>query len=233
MQKRLNELMTIYDKDPDQRLDDGELLSEAIVAKAAAFIPPTPDFEWSAPPEEGPQIIALRAALARDGFTVVNGAIRSTLPIELGIAAAEDETTRMLKSGPFPVSRGHLEQALDAHDRGDLAAANSQTRAFYESLLDEIAIAIDPSLAGSGKGEARRARLAAENFLRADLNEWSNDGKNFVNGLLKRLHPHGSHPGLSDEADCTFRLRVVLLTAQYFLDRYEAWTAEGAHDRPD
>ena len=142
--------------------------------------------------------------------------------MELGIAAAEDEVTRLLKVGPFPTSRGHLDQALDAHGRGDWAAANSQIRSFYESLFDEIAIAIDPTMAGPGKGEARRARLATEGFLQTELNEWSNDGKNFVNGLMKRLHPHGSHPGLSDEADSTFRLHIVLLTARWFLARYEA-----------
>ena len=43
MRKRLNELMTVYDKDPDQRLGEGELLSEVIVAKAVSFIEPPSD----------------------------------------------------------------------------------------------------------------------------------------------------------------------------------------------
>ena len=180
------------------------------------------EYAWSEPRDELPRIKALRSALARDGYTIVDRTIRRTLPVELGLAAAEDETTRLLKTGPFPTSRGHLEQALDAHGRGDWAAANSQIRSFYELLFDEIAIAIDPSLSGPGKGPARLSRLAAEGFLRADLNEWSGDGKNFVNGLMKRLHPHGSHPGLSDEADSTFRLHIVLLTARWFLARFAA-----------
>jgi hypothetical protein len=151
----------------------------------------------------------------------VNKALRRVLPVELGIAAAEDEVSRMLSQPAFRLSRGHLNQALDAHGRGDWAAANSQTRAFYEALLDDFAIAIDAATA-ERTSEARRQRLATEGFLRTDLNEWGSEGKNFINGLMKRLHPHGAHPGLSDEKDSTFRLHTVLLTARYLLERWEA-----------
>jgi hypothetical protein len=56
-------------------------------------------------------------------------------------------------------------------------------------------------------------------FLSRDLNEWSDDGKNFINGVFKRLHPQGSHPGLSDEEDYTFRLHLVLLIPRLLLRR--------------
>ncbi len=46
MKKRLNELMTVYDKDPDQRLEDRQLLGEVIVTKAVSFVQP-PEFAWS------------------------------------------------------------------------------------------------------------------------------------------------------------------------------------------
>jgi hypothetical protein len=55
------------------------------------------------------------------------------------------------------------------------------------------------------------------------LNEWDDNGLGFVNGLVKRLHPHGSHPGLSDQDDSTFRLHTVLLTARLFLVRFDTW----------
>jgi hypothetical protein len=125
--------MTIYDKDPQQRLEDGELLSEVIVAKAVSLIEPPSDSLWSDPPNETSRVLALRAALERDGFAIVDRAVRRALPGELGIAAAEDATTQLLKGGPFPLSLGHLEQALDAHSRGDWAAANSQIRSFYSA----------------------------------------------------------------------------------------------------
>ena len=60
---------------------------------------------------------------------------------------------------------------------------------------------------------------ASVGFLAPDQGEWTADGKNYVNGLFKMLHTHGSHPGLSDEDHCTFRLHVVLVTARTFLRR--------------
>lgn len=56
-------------------------------------------------------------------------------------------------------------------------------------------------------------------FLAVDRNEWTQDGKNYFNGLFKMLHTDGSHPGLSDEDHCTFRLHIVLVTARTFLRR--------------
>jgi hypothetical protein len=223
--KRSSDLIRIYDRDPDRILADGEFLSHAIVERAASHVPaPRPEYDWAVPVEETPAMKALKAfkaLLERDGFTVVDGTLRRVLPVELGIAAAEDEVSRILAQPAFQLSRGHLTQALDAHGRGDWAAANSQTRAFYEALLDDFANAIDPAMA-TGSSEARRQRLATEGFLQTDLNEWGNEGKNFINGLMKRLHPHGAHPGLSSEKDSTFRLHIVLLTARLLLERWEA-----------
>jgi len=46
----------------------------------------------------------------------------------------------------------------------------------------------------------------------------------FLQGLWKRLHPQGSHPGLSDEEDSTFRLHLMILTASYYLKRLDSRT---------
>ncbi len=220
--KRHTDLIYMYDENPNRTLADGEYLSEVIVERAASHVPdPRPEYAWGGPVEEKPDLKAFRAMLDRDGYTVIGGKLRRTLPVEVGVAAAEDQVTRILKIPAFAKSRGHLQQALDAHGRGDWAAANSQTRSFYESILDDFAVAIDANTASSNS-ESRRQKLAAVGFLRTDLNEWSGDGKNFINGLMKRLHPHGSHPGLSDEKDSTFRLHVVLLTARLLLERWEA-----------
>jgi hypothetical protein len=220
--KRCSDLIRIYDSWPERTVSDCQFLSEVIVERAASHVPThRADSAWGKPPEDTPALKTFKAMLERDGFTIVNGTLRRILPVELGIAAAEDEVFRILSHPAFQLSRGHLTQALDAHGRGDWAAANSQTRAFYEALLDDFAIAIDPATV-VGSSEARRQRLATEGFLRTDLNEWGSEGKNFVNGLMKRLHPHGAHPGLSDEKDSTFRLHIVLLTARLLLERWEA-----------
>ncbi|WNO54117.1 hypothetical protein [Stakelama saccharophila] len=61
--------------------------------------------------------------------------------------------------------------------------------------------------------------LANKGFLATDRNEWTQDGKNFINGLFKMLHTDGSHPGLSDEDHSTFRLHLVIVSARTFLRR--------------
>ena len=127
---------------------------------------------------------------------------------------------QLLKSFGFTTPLGHLDQAIEAHTRGDWAACNSQLRTFLESLFDDIARNARPQEAGQRpNSENRRALLAEIGFLATDRNEWTQDGKNYVNGLFKMLHTEGSHPGLSDEDHSTFRLHVVLVTAQTFLRR--------------
>jgi hypothetical protein len=173
-----------------------------------------------------PQHIVLLRGLARDGFVVtwdehgVAPNLRAALPGEIDLPATDDEVHQLLKYLQFHTPLGHLDQALEAHTRGDWAAANSQLRTFLEGLFDEIARAIRPSEAGqSTSAENRRALLAGAGFFAADRNEWTQDGKNYINGLFKMLHTEGSHPGLSDEDHSTFRLHVVLVTARTFLRR--------------
>lgn len=205
-------------KDHPDAQSDGQLLSELVVEEAARRC------ARPRPTENQPEFVLLFIrSLERDGFTIsYDGALRRTLPDAVNLPSTDDEVHALLDRYGLGIPKGHLDQAIDAHARGNWAGANSQIRTFYESLLDEIALRIDPQNApGKQPGEARRAHLANFNppFLIRALNEWSDDGKNFVNGMFKRLHPQGSHPGLSDEEDSTFRLHLVLLTARLFLRR--------------
>ena len=143
--------------------------------------------------------------------------------IRLSLTQRETEVeSRLLKLG-FTVAEGHLKQAVSAHTRGEWAAANSQMRTFVESLFDSFAdklLPAPPPTTSHGRRE-QLARLSPP-FIDPALNEWdftSNNG--FVQGFWKRLHPSGSHPGLSDEDDCTFRLQMVYLVAHRFLKRFE------------
>jgi hypothetical protein len=171
------------------------------------------------------QTVFLRG-LARDGYVVEsdddrkNPSLRAALPEEIDLPASDNEVHELLKLYQFFVPKGHLDQAIDAHTRGDWAACNSQLRTFIESLFDELARKVNPTkVATLPSSENRRAMLAEVGFLAADRNEWTPDGKNFVNGLFKMLHTDGSHPGLSDEDHATFRLHIVLVTARMFLRR--------------
>lgn len=87
----------------------------------------------------------------------------------------------------------------------------------------EMAEKIDPSASALGRGQPKRTKLAAAGFLSIPLNEWDNEGRGFINGLFKRLAPAGSHPGLSEPDDSTYRLHIVLLTAALVLRRFDVW----------
>ena len=98
-------------------------------------------------------------------------------------------------------------------------------------MLDEAAYKlVSNAPTGPTHGEARRQALANTSppFLSRNLNEWSDEGKNFVNGVFKRRHPQGAHPGLSDEEDSTFRLHLVLLVARLFLRRLDGIVTGGS-----
>lgn len=202
-----------------QTLDGTVTLTEAVVREAVALM-----LNSSSPPVEQQRFVR---ALALDGFVVETSdeyrkppLLRAALPGDIDLPATDDEVHQLLKHFGFDMALGHLDQAIEAHTRGDWAAANSQTRTFMECLFEQIAAHIDPvAAAAAGSSENRRAWLAERGFLSKTRNEWTNDGKNYVNGLFKMLHTEGSHPGLSDEDRSTFRLHVVLVTARTFLRR--------------
>lgn len=172
----------------------------------------------------------LLRGLARDGYVVVWGEwrepakLRSALPDEIDLPATDDEVRGLLKHFEFNVPLRHLNLAIDTHTRGDWEAANAQLRTFIEGLLNDIARHIDPAKANALQNGANLRQMLADSsigFLAVDRKEWSSDGKNYIEGLFKMLHTDGSHPGLSSEDHCTFRLHVVLVTARTFLRRLQ------------
>jgi hypothetical protein len=162
-------------------------------------------------------------ALNQDGYVIVEGKLESSLPEDVQLGEQASELDSLLSKYDFKTTIGHLEQARSAHARGEWAAANAQLRSFMESLFDSIAEKIADGNANlPARGFQRRQFLARVDppFLLTNLNEWDLGGKGgFLQGLWSRLNPAGSHPGLSDEEDCTFRLHVVLLAALHYLRR--------------
>ena len=65
----------------------------------------------------------------------------------------------------------------------------------------------------------RKIALAKAGFFIQEYNEYLFNGTGFVEGFWKRLHPEGSHPGLSEQSDSTFRLHLFILVIHYFLTR--------------
>ncbi len=165
----------------------------------------------------------LANALKRDGYIIKSRSIKKMLPEEIEEAKVESELMRLLDKFNFSVAKGHLGQAIQNHSQGNWAGANGQFRPFIESLLIDICKFILPN----NKCESTNAAIsllsktANPPFLRNDLNEVENPNckKPFIEGFWKRLHPEGTHPGLSDEEDSTFRYHLTIVVAYYLLKR--------------
>lgn len=221
--KRLNVLLDIYDENPICAVDGNHTIQDAIVEQAAALVRDDlaswddGALQWAIDQRE------FCRRLETDGFVVTEGQLRATFPEDVELPEAHDELRRLLVKHNLVIASGHLEQALEAHAKGNWASANGQIRAFFDALLDGICERLDPSTKSMGSGQPRRTQLASQRFFSRELNEWDDKGSGFVNGLVKRLHPHGAHPGLSDQDDSTFRLHIVLLTAKLFVSRFDTW----------
>ena len=142
---------------------------------------------------------------------------------KLDFREAENEVTLLLDRHGFTVANKHLKQAISAFSRGEWSSANGELRNFYESYLNEIASAL--GYTGTSDSKAKRDYLGCLQppFLLADYNEWNpnNQKPQYIQGLMSRMHPHGGHPGLSEEEDASFRLQISLVTARLLLRRYD------------
>jgi hypothetical protein len=225
MANRANALGRHLIANPDALSEDGENLTDSVISKLVdgALRSSTDgyprEFSFDVFRQNHPE---LHRGLDRDGFTVEQGQLRRALPELLALPQADDEVHALLNQFGFTTSRGHLDQGIAAHARGDWAAANAQFRPFIESLFDSIAeyLARDGA-ALPPAGNQRRIWLANRTppFFLADLNEWDGQGRGFIEAFFRRLHPAGAHPGLSDEDDSTFRLHLVLLVGRNLLRR--------------
>jgi hypothetical protein len=140
---------------------------------------------------------------------------------EVDLYEANDEITTLLEKHGMNVPREHLKQAIECFDAENWASANAQLRSFFEGYLNEIAVKLGCEASKTGK--QKRDFLGENGFLSSDLNEW-NDNKSkqqYIQGLMNRMHPDGSHPGLSDKDDCVFRLQITLITARLLLRRFD------------
>jgi hypothetical protein len=146
----------------------------------------------------------------------------------LDFREAENEVTTLLVQSGFMVAKGHLEWAVSAFQRGEWSSANGELRNFYESYLNEIAAHLGCDSQQDSKAKRDFLGRLQPPFLLTEYNEWneSNQKPQYVQGLMSRMHPHGGHPGLSEEEDATPRLQITLVTARLFLRRYRQGTKE-------
>jgi hypothetical protein len=117
----------------------------------------------------------------------------------------------------FATALGHYQQSHESFVDRRRAAANGQTRPFFEELCIRIAEAVAGRTYDSGY--AALQALQATSFLDRDEHQMF---KSFFQGI----QDDGSHPGLSDEQEAAFRLHVSTAVARCMIHRLRA------RDRP-
>ena len=218
---RIAKLASHFIKNPDLKGPDG---SNAVLETIEFILKRTPGSPISA------ASLALTRSLQLDGYEIQSdGTLTSVLPATMLLAPRRTDVEELLSKFKFTDAVGHLQQGHAAHARGDWAAANGQIRTFIESLFEAFAQKLLPAPVPV-TSHARREQLSklSPPFIDPNLNEWDStttkkDG--FVQGFWKLLHSNGSHPGLSDGDDCTFRLQVAYLVADRFLKRFKKRTS--------
>jgi hypothetical protein len=224
LEKREAALITYLVNHPTLKGPRGsELVFELVEYVFENYTKVAPLFSFAASSAPDGAYEKLRRFLQQDGYEFINGNLRRTIPVEIAATAPPDDLVVLLNTFGFVTTRGHLEQARAAHARGEWAAANAQLRTFVESLLDDSARALSATQAADCSSAHARQELLARldpPFLIPALNEWRIGGAgDFIQGFIRRLHPEGSHPGLSDEADSTFRLHLTLLVSSHLVRR--------------
>lgn len=163
--------------------------------------------------------------LKRDGYIIRAREIRKLLPQEMEEAKIESELMRLLNIFSFNLSKQHLILGQRSLNDKNWSGSNAQMRNFIESLLISICQKLLPT--NECKSPSQAIKLLGNTitpaFLQAELNEIAHgDFKHpFVESLWKRLHPHGSHPGLSNENDAMFRFQITVAFGYYLLNRLD------------
>lgn len=171
----------------------------------------------------------LAHSLDRDGYELTDSGIRRKLPAELPLVEQEDQLIYLLEKHNFDTARGHYEQAVEAHARGKWASANAQLRSFVEEFFNKACDVLCPI--ESGSSQEKKIALTKVGFFAVEYNEFLFNGTGFVEGFCKRLHPQGSHPGLSESSDSTFRLHLVILVVHYFISRLDELLSRARTDQ--
>lgn len=163
----------------------------------------------------------LRRLLLRDGFVIEDNNLIRTFDTTIDYSENENLLERLLDKHGFVTAKGHYEQARNNFNRGHWASCNSQLRSYVEEICNAIA----EKVTGQPYTDSHQARIALSQtdppIFYKNLNEWQDNGKGYFQTFWIRLHPEGSHPGLSNEEDSVFRLNLVQISSLEILRRYD------------
>lgn len=163
----------------------------------------------------------LRRLLLKDGFVIRDGKLRRVFDSEIDFNKNDSLLEELLKKHNLDIALGHYNQANNAFTRGDWAACNSQLRSYTEELMNKIAEKITGTTFDSSQAAKIALSKVTPPIFYKGLNEWLDNGQGYFETFWKRLHPEGSHPGLSDENDSIFRFNLVQISTMEILRRYD------------
>lgn len=168
----------------------------------------------------------LKRLLLKDGFEIRDEKLVRMVDSTINYVENEGLLLILLDKYKFSIANGHYTQAVNAFTRGDWAACNGQIRTFVEELI----IKLTEDITGKKFTDSHSARTAlsqsSPKLFYPELNEWLDNGTGYFETFWKRLHPQGSHPGLSDENDSMFRLNIVQISILELLRRYDDYKTE-------
>lgn len=152
--------------------------------------------------------------------------LRRMLPANLrsvGVRDAQSELEVLLVRLGLNTAKGHFDQAIAAFSRGEWAASNAQIRTCFEAVVHETASNLGIPPQSRMDLYLKEMGALSSPFLYTEYNEWHQQDQKtqYLKGMWARLHPQGSHPGLSEEDDCTFRLQIVAITLRLLLRRLD------------
>ncbi|MEW6066077.1 MAG: hypothetical protein AB1538_13095 [Bacillota bacterium] len=152
-------------------------------------------------------------ALRADGYEIENGKVVLSLPQSGEVKQIYDKIEKKLGKMGLGVPLRHLEQARENYNLQLWESANASIRSFLEAVFNEIAEKL-PTYPQNGidQGGKRRQFLAEVNFISKDESE-------LLKHLFKILHTSGSHPGISNESDCSSRILMSVGIAWRVLSR--------------
>jgi hypothetical protein len=160
----------------------------------------------------------LLRALKADGYEVEDGKLVPIDSLEQELAQEINVLYERLRSLKMGDVQNNLEQAHENFIGGNHEACNAMLRTALESTLKHIAVRFADGVDKIPLARSYltpvdiRKYLSATEFL-------SQDEREFVDALYGFASPHGSHPGMSDEAESRLRRLMIVAWIQYCLQK--------------
>jgi hypothetical protein len=205
--KRAFDVVTKIAKRPELEDTLDNLFNEAIIERSYA------SGEYNDKPTE-----ELLGTLKADGYEVEDGKLVLADSLEQELAQeinVLDERLRSLEMGDV---QNNLEQTHENFIGGNHEACNAMLRTALESTLQQIAGMLAGSIEKIPHARPYLAPVDVRKYL-SSTGFLSQDERELVDALYGFASFHGSHPGMSDEAESRLRRLIIVAWIQYCLEK--------------